>query len=245
MTEQQDLSLQETTSEQANGKNRRIKSYVLRTGRMTTSQENAVNDLMPIYGVTCLSPGSKIDLSNLFSKQQPIIVEIGFGMGTSLVEMAAKHPELNYLGIEVHTPGVGNALKLIKQSQLTNIKIAHHDAIEILEALPPQSIQGLQLFFPDPWHKARHHKRRIVNENFLNLVTQALVPGGFIHMATDWENYAEHMLEALSKVSCLTNSSINGTYIPRPDTRPLTKFEQRGHRLGHGVWDLYFIRKED
>ncbi|RIY35610.1 tRNA (guanosine(46)-N7)-methyltransferase TrmB [Psittacicella gerlachiana] len=222
---------------------RRIKSYVLRTGRITGSQEQALTNLFPLYGVECPAPGQTLELQTLFAKEQPVVIEIGFGMGTSLVTMAKENPQLNYLGIEVHTPGVGNALKLIEQEQLTNIKVACHDAIEILQALPENSLGGLQLFFPDPWHKARHHKRRIVNQEFMALVTRALVSGGFVHMATDWENYAEHMLEVLNATPNLENTAPDQMYIPRPASRPLTKFEQRGHRLGHGVWDLYFLKK--
>ncbi|RIY31512.1 tRNA (guanosine(46)-N7)-methyltransferase TrmB [Psittacicella melopsittaci] len=231
------------TEENLNPQHRRIKSYVLRTGRITGSQEHALENYFPLYGVECPAPGQSLELKSLYPQEQPLIVEIGFGMGTSLVSMAQANPHLNYLGIEVHTPGVGNALKLIAQEQLKNIKVACHDAIEIMQALPENSIAGLQLFFPDPWHKARHHKRRIVNAQFMELVTRALVPGGFIHMATDWENYAEHMLEVLNATPNLENTASDGLYIPRPDSRPLTKFEQRGHRLGHGVWDLYFIKK--
>ncbi|RIY32141.1 tRNA (guanosine(46)-N7)-methyltransferase TrmB [Psittacicella hinzii] len=226
-----------------NKEHRRIKSYVLRTGRITGSQEQALENLFPLYGVTCPTNNQVLNLEEIFPENKGVIVEIGFGMGTSLVEMAKANQANNYLGIEVHTPGVGNALKLIEQEQLNNLKVACHDAIEILQALPENSIAGLQLFFPDPWHKARHHKRRIVNAEFMRLVTRALVPGGFVHMATDWENYAEHMLEVLNATPELENTASDGMYIPRPDHRPLTKFEQRGHRLGHGVWDLYFIKK--
>ncbi|MFC6276901.1 tRNA (guanosine(46)-N7)-methyltransferase TrmB [Psittacicella hinzii] len=242
MTDNKDTSVKFTVSHDfANeGNKRRIKSFVLRTGRITASQEQALSELFPLYGVTCPQPGQTLDLDSIFPKQQPVVIEIGFGMGTSLVQMAKENPHLNYLGIEVHTPGVGNALKLIAQEQLTNIKVACHDAIEILQSLTPNSLHGLQLFFPDPWHKARHHKRRIVNPEFMALVTKALAPNGFVHMATDWENYAEQMLEVLTNTPSLENTSENNTYIPRPDIRPLTKFEQRGHRLGHGVWDLYF-----
>lgn len=163
----------------------RIKSYVLRTGRLTESQENSILRLFPIYGIEFPGLDSTLDVTTLFQKPQPVVVEIGFGMGTSLVQMAKENPELNYLGIEVHTPGVGNALKLIEAEGLTNIKVMRHDAFEVLQILPENSIAGLQLFFPDPWHKKAHHKRRIVNETFLALVTRALIPGGFIHMATD------------------------------------------------------------
>lgn len=220
----------------------RIKSYVLRTGRLTDLQEKSILELFPKYGVEFCGLDKQFDLTTMFEKQQPVVLEIGFGMGTSLVQMSEENPHLNYLGVEVHTPGIGNALKLIGEKGLTNIKVIRHDAFEVLQVLPKGSLEGLQLFFPDPWHKKAHHKRRIVNEKFLELVTRALTTGGFVHMATDWENYAEHMLECLSNFKGLSNTSQDNTYVERPASRPLTKFEQRGHRLGHGVWDLVFIK---
>lgn len=185
---------------------------------------------------------NQLELSAAFGNDQPVILEIGFGMGVSLVQMAVDNPGKNYLGIEVHSPGVGNCLKLATEQGVTNLRVIRHDAIEVLKALPENSLAGLQLYFPDPWHKARHHKRRIVNPAFLALVKRALKPGGFIHFATDWENYAEHMLEVLRNTDGIHNTSATNDYIPRPDGRPLTKFEARGERLGHGVWDLYFVK---
>ena len=164
-------------------------------------------------------------------------------MGKSLVEMAAAAPEKNFIGIEVHRPGVGACLSSAQDAGITNLRLFCHDAVEVLgQMIPDQSIDTLQLFFPDPWHKARHHKRRIVQPAFVQMLRPKLKIGGVFHMATDWENYAEHMLEVMNAAEGFVNT-VEGDYAPRPDSRPLTKFEQRGHRLGHGVWDLLFARK--
>lgn len=218
---------------------RRIRSFVLREGRLTTGQEKAINELWPVWGIEYSE--SQIDLNEIFKREAPLTIEIGFGMGKSLVEMAAAAPERNFLGIEVHTPGIGACLSSAKEAGITNLRIIHHDAVEAFEnMLPNECMDTMQLFFPDPWHKARHHKRRIVKQEFLDMILPKLKKGGLIHMATDWENYAEQMLEVLSGDARLANVSENGTYVPRPDFRPLTKFELRGQRLGHGVWDLMF-----
>lgn len=172
-----------------------------------------------------------------------MVLEIGFGMGASLVEMAKAAPELNFIGIEVHRPGVGACLSAAEEAGLSNLRLFCHDAVEVLEQmLPDESIDTLQLFFPDPWHKSRHHKRRIVQPAFVQMLRPKLKQGGLFHMATDWQNYAEHMLEVMSQAEGFENTSEFGDYVPRPDQRPLTKFERRGHRLGHGVWDLIFKR---
>ncbi|MCW8902861.1 tRNA (guanosine(46)-N7)-methyltransferase TrmB, partial [Sedimenticola sp.] len=180
----------------------------------------------------------------LFGNDRPVFLEIGFGNGESLASMAQAHPEHNYLGIEVHGPGVGHLLIRIETLGLENIRILRHDAIEVLKhCIPTNSLQGLFLFFPDPWHKKRHHKRRILNPDFVTELGRVIRPGGFFHAATDWEDYALQMMAVLSAADTLfENSAGAGQYTPRPDYRPLTKFEQRGHRLGHGVWDLIFIR---
>lgn len=223
-----------------------IKSYVLRTGRLTDGQQRAIDNLFPQYGVTLEqlrnTDNTLAYLQQRFGNEQPIVLEIGFGMGVSLVQMAQANPHLNYLGVEVHTPGVGNCLKLIEEHQVQNLLVVGEDAMELLKLLPDASLEGLQLYFPDPWHKKRHHKRRIVRPSFMASITRLLRSGGFIHMATDWENYAEHMLEVLSSTAGISNTATDGKYIPRPDYRPLTKFELRGERLGHGVWDLYFTK---
>ena len=220
----------------------RVKSFVIRAGRMTTAQTKALEELSPKYLVD-VSALEKLDCAAIFGREAPLVVEIGFGMGKSFVEMAQKDPLRNYLGIEVHPPGVGACMLLIEELGLTNVRVIKYDAFEVLtKCLGPESIDILQIFFPDPWPKARHHKRRLVNDSFLALVTPLLKHGGEIRMATDWENYAEQMLECLERAPELHNTAPNGGYLPRPEWRPLTKFEQRGERLGHGVWDLVFAR---
>ena len=220
----------------------RIRSFARRQGRLTNSQERALNDFWPDFG---LEVGmGMLDFSDVFGRQAPTIVEIGFGMGKSLAEMAAANPQNNYIGIEVHRPGVGALLRLVDDKKLTNLRVFNHDAIEVLEqCIPKASLDGVYLFFPDPWHKKRHHKRRILQPEFAANIAKHLKIGGQFHMATDWENYAEHMMEVMSEAPDYTNISGAGEYTPRPDYRPLTKFEARGHRLGHGVWDLIFEKK--
>ena len=222
---------------------RRIKSYVLREGRLTTGQDRALRELWPEWGIEYTD--SLLDLDKVFGRSNaPLTVEIGFGMGKSLVEMASKAPERNFIGIEVHTPGIGACLADIRDHNISNLRVVHHDAVEVFNSMiPDDSVDTLQLYFPDPWHKARHHKRRIVKPEFLDMIMPKLRQGGVIHMATDWENYAEQMLEVLSADSRIENLSADNTYVPRPDFRPLTKFELRGQRLGHGVWDLMFRKK--
>lgn len=223
---------------------RKVRSFVLRTGRLSDAQKNAMNENWHIYGLNYQK--ERFDFSKIFGNDNPVILEIGFGMGKSLVQMAAHNPARNYLGIEVHTPGVGACIAYAKEKGIENLRVICHDATEILhDCISDGSLGGLQLFFPDPWHKAKHHKRRIVQPHFVEVVAKKLAAGGFIHMATDWENYAEHMLEVLRSAEStvgIRNVSQTGDYIPRPDSRPLTKFEQRGHRLGHNVRDLYFVK---
>lgn len=230
-----------TVSDKQETQSFRIKSFALRQGRLSQAQQNAIDTLWPVYG---LEVGDQLlDFAELFGREAPTIVEIGFGMGKSLAEMAEANPDLNYIGIEVHKPGVGALLKLIGEKGLTNIRIFNHDAIEVLEKCIPQaSLDGLYLFFPDPWHKKRHHKRRIVQTHFAQTIAKHLKKGGHFHMATDWEEYAEHMMDVMSATEEYRNTAGAQQYTPRPDYRPLTKFEQRGHRLGHGVWDLIFER---
>ncbi|AKD38284.1 tRNA (guanine-N(7)-)-methyltransferase [Pasteurella multocida subsp. multocida OH4807] len=221
---------------------RKVRSFVLRTGRLSEFQKNAMNQNWGFYGLE--HQNELFDFKKIYGNDNPVILEIGFGMGHSLVEMALLNPARNYLGIEVHTPGVGACIATAVEKGVKNLRVICHDATEILrDCIADGSLGGLQLFFPDPWHKAKHHKRRIVQTHFVEKVMQKLMQGGFIHMATDWENYAEHMLEVLQQAEGLHNTSATNDYIPRPDFRPLTKFEQRGHRLGHGVWDLYFTKK--
>ena len=222
---------------------RPIRSFVLRQGRLTVGQQRAFDSLWPRFGIDY--DGQPIDFSALFGNDNPVFLEIGFGNGESLASMAQEHPEHNYLGIEVHGPGVGHLLIRIETLGLENIRILRHDAIEVLKhCITTNSLQGLFLFFPDPWHKKRHHKRRILNPDFVTELGRVIRPGGFFHAATDWEDYAVQMMAVLSAADTLfENSAGAGQYTPRPDYRPLTKFEQRGHRLGHGVWDLIFIRR--
>ncbi|HBV90976.1 MAG TPA: tRNA (guanosine(46)-N7)-methyltransferase TrmB [Pantoea sp.] len=220
---------------------RRIRSFVRRQGRLTKGQQQALDTLWPVMGVE-YQP-EPVDLPALFGREAPVTLEIGFGMGASLVTMAQNTPHQNFLGIEVHAPGVGACLAAAKEADVQNLRVMCHDAVEVLEKMiPDNSLRMVQLFFPDPWHKARHNKRRIVQVPFAELVMRKLKPGGVFHMATDWEAYAEHMLEVMNSIDGYRNQSKQQNYVPRPETRPLTKFEQRGQRLGHGVWDLMFER---
>ena len=220
---------------------RKVRSFVLRTGRLSEFQRQTMNDNWAAYGLEHQT--EPFDFPTIYGNTNPIILEIGFGMGKSLVEMALQNPDKNYLGIEVHTPGVGACLAYAVEKHVKNLRVICHDATEILrDSIADNSLGGLQLFFPDPWHKAKHHKRRIVQPHFVETIYQKLQPNGFIHFATDWQNYAEQMLDVLKSAVGLRNVSPTNDYIPRPDFRPLTKFEQRGHKLGHGVWDLYFIK---
>jgi tRNA (guanine-N7-)-methyltransferase len=217
---------------------KKIRSFVRRQGRITPSQQHALDEHTARY---CLNAHEAVNFVEVFGRDAPLIVEIGFGNGDSLAKMAAANPETNYLGIEVHRPGVGHLLLLLEQQGLTNVRIYCHDALEILEQhIADNSLAGLHLFFPDPWPKKKHHKRRIVRPSFIELLEKKLVTGGYFHAATDWQHYAESMLVELSSRSVLHNTSPNGAYCQRPAYRPLTKFEQRGLRLGHGVWDLIF-----
>ena len=220
---------------------RRIRSFVRRQGRLTKGQQHALEHYWPTMGVE-FSP-QPLDFCALFGREAPVTLEIGFGMGASLVAMAKANPHQNFLGIEVHSPGVGACLSQAVEEGVENLRVMCHDAVEVLETMiPDNSLTMVQLFFPDPWHKARHNKRRIVQPPFVERVKGKLKPGGVFHMATDWEPYAEHMLEVMRSVDGYQNQSPTGDYVPRPATRPLTKFEQRGQRLGHGVWDLMFER---
>jgi tRNA (guanine-N7-)-methyltransferase len=219
---------------------RKIRSFVKREGRMTNRQQTAIDTLWETMGVDYQE--KTINFNELFGREAPVVLEIGFGMGKSLIEMAKNAPEKNFLGIEVHGPGVGACLADAGEAGVTNLRVMNHDAVEVLEfMIPDKSLATFQLYFPDPWHKARHHKRRIVQPAFIENMRPKLAVGGVIHMATDWENYAEYMLEVLQAATDFKNTS-ETDYAPRPDWRPLTKFENRGNNLGHGVWDLLFER---
>ncbi|MEI7192988.1 tRNA (guanosine(46)-N7)-methyltransferase TrmB [Pectobacterium brasiliense] len=220
---------------------RRIRSFVRRQGRLTNGQQLALDNYWPVMGVEYQT--GLVDFNALFGRDAPVVLEIGFGMGASLVTMAAQHPEQNFLGIEVHLPGVGACLAAAQEAGISNLRVMCHDAVEVLmNMIPDGSLSMVQLFFPDPWHKARHNKRRIVQVPFVQLVRSKLKVGGVFHMATDWEPYAQHMLEVMTSVTEYRNLSNNNEYVERPESRPLTKFEARGQRLGHGVWDLMFER---
>jgi len=244
MTEQTtETPTTEKPAEPLDENKRRIKSFVLRQGRMSQAQQRAMDNLWPKFGLEV--ENELLDLDQVFDrKDAPTIVEIGFGMGASLVAMAEANPQQNYIGIEVHRPGVGALLKLVEEKGITNIRVFNHDAIEVLQQrIPKNSLAGVYLFFPDPWHKKRHNKRRIVQPAFAQTIASHLKVGGHFHMATDWEDYAEHMMEVMSQAPDFKNTQKDNDYTPRPDYRPLTKFEARGHRLGHGVWDLIFEKK--
>lgn len=220
---------------------RRIRSFVRRQGRLTKGQQHALDNYWPVMGVE-YQP-EPVDLVSLFGRESPVVLEIGFGMGASLVTMAQNNPQQDFLGIEVHSPGVGACLSSAQEAGVENLRVMCHDAVDVLEKMiPDNSLRMVQLFFPDPWHKARHNKRRIVQAPFAELVMRKLKLGGVFHMATDWEAYAEHMLDVMNSIAGYKNQSETQDYVPRPESRPLTKFEQRGQRLGHGVWDLMFER---
>jgi tRNA (guanine-N7-)-methyltransferase len=222
------------------GAHPRIRSYVLRAGRVGSGQARALAELGPQFMLPYRP--EPLDFDAVFGRAAaPRILEIGFGMGEGLAEIAAAHPENDYLGVEVHTPGVGALLKQIGERGLANVRIIQHDAVDVLtRMLAPASLAGVHIFFPDPWHKKRHHKRRLIQPPLVSLLASRLAPGGYVHLATDWQDYAEQMLAVLSAEPLLANTVAD--YATRPDTRPLTKFEQRGIRLGHGVWDLVFRR---
>ena len=218
---------------------RKIQSFVKREGRLTGGQAKAIEQHWPTMGLE--HQNGLLNMAEVFGRVAPIVLEIGFGMGKSLVEMAKNEADKDFIGIEVHTPGVGACLSDAAEQGVTNLRVYDHDAVAILaDCIGDNSLARMQLFFPDPWHKKRHHKRRIVQPEFVQKLRSKLAIGGVFHMATDWENYAEHMLEVMSQAPGFKNLSSTGDYVPRPEQRPLTKFEQRGHRLGHGVWDLMF-----
>lgn len=221
---------------------RKIRSFVLREGRLTKAQKLALEQHWPTLGVD-YQP-EQLDLAALFGRQADTVLEIGFGMGKSLVQMAAAAPEKNFIGIEVHRPGVGACLADAATADISNLRVFQHDAVEVLaQMIPDHSLATIQLFFPDPWPKKKHHKRRIVQPDFVQQLRQKLAIGSVFHMATDWQHYAEHMLEVMQAAEGFSNLSASGDYVERPVHRPITKFELRGKKLGHGVWDLMFKRE--
>lgn len=221
---------------------RPIRSFVLRSGRMTIGQERAFNENWVRWGLE--HRDGQLDFTAAFGRQAaPRVLEIGFGMGQSLVAMAAAAPDTDFVGVEVHKPGVGRLLHGMVEQQVDNIRVYCHDAVEILrDCIPEASLDTVQIFFPDPWHKKRHNKRRLIQPTFVDQLLTRLKPGGTLHLATDWENYAQQMMEVLDQNQGLSNTCGPGQFAPRPEHRPLTKFELRGERLGHGVWDLVFTK---
>lgn len=223
-----------------------IRSFVLRQGRLSNAQARHVASGMPRWGIAYRA--APLDLDAVFGRRAadaPKIVEIGFGMGETTATIAAAHPENDYLGLEVHTPGVGSLLKEISERSLTNVRICQHDAVEVLrDMIAPASLAGVHVFFPDPWPKKRQHKRRLIQGPLVRLLAERLQPGGYVHCATDWQEYAEQMVAVLAAEALLENSGqLAGGFASRPAYRPQTKFESRGLRLGHGVWDVVFRRK--
>lgn len=220
---------------------RSVRSFVMRAGRITEAQQRALDSLWPRYGIE-FTPAS-LDLTDVFGRQGPVTLEIGFGNGDNLANQAAAHPERNYLGVEVHRPGVGRLLLVLEERQLSNVRVICHDAVEVLERqLSPQCLDEVLILFPDPWPKKRHHKRRLLQAPFAALVADRLRIGGVLRFATDWQPYADAALEVLNSNPCLRNLSAERAFVPRPAERNPTRFEKRGERLGHGVWDLAFER---
>ena len=210
---------------------------MLRQGRVSNAQRRAVDSLLPVFGITYIS--APYDFDAAFTRSAPTFLEIGFGMGETTAQIAAEQPQNNYIGVEVHTPGVGGLLRLIEAQHLTNIRIIQHDAVDVVtHMIPAGSLSGVHVFFPDPWPKKRHHKRRLLQPAFVHLLASRLQSGGYLHVATDWEEYAAQILPVLSAEPLLVNSA--ESFAPRPAYRPLTKFESRGLKLGHGVWDIVF-----
>lgn len=217
-----------------------IRSFVLRQGHLSAAQARFHAEMMPKIGVPYQA--ALINFDSLFGRSAPRILEIGCGMGETTAKIAAAHPQNDYLGLEVHTPGVGNLCKLISEQRIQNLRLCQHDAVEVVrDMLPEGALDGIHVFFPDPWHKKRHNKRRLLQTPFVAELAKRLKPGGYIHCATDWEDYAIQMLDVLSREPLLKNTTDG--YAPRPDYRPLTKFENRGIKLGHGVWDLVFVKR--
>ena len=221
---------------------RAIRSYVIRAGRMTAGQEHAWQTLWPRYGIEFT--GQPLDLDRIFARTAPRILEIGFGTGDALLAYADRHPESDCLGIEVHPPGVGHLLRQIQQSGLTNVRAICHDAVEVLQyGLPDRCLDEVHIFFPDPWHKKRHHKRRLLQPPFVSLLANVLKQAGILRLATDWQDYAQQMLEVMQSSTAFDSLSDASGFVARPEHRPITRFERRGHRLGHGVWDLAYRKK--
>ena len=237
MTESQETPI--TTDGEARP-HRRIKSFVMRAGRMTEGQQRGLEQGGPLFILPLAD--SPVDYDQVFGRSAPRTLEIGFGMGEATAHIARVRPADNFLCCEVHEPGVGALLKRIGEQGLTNIRILQHDAVEVIDhMLPPGSLDGVHIFFPDPWHKKKHNKRRLIQPPLVAKLAARLKPGGYLHCATDWQPYAEQMLQVLGAEPLLQNTAEG--FAPQPEYRPLTKFENRGLRLGHGVWDVVFLRR--
>jgi tRNA (guanine-N7-)-methyltransferase len=216
-----------------------IRSYVLRQGRFSPAQQRAYAELLPRLGVPYRP--EPLNLRDIFGREAPVVVEIGSGMGETTARIARENPGTDYLAIEVHAPGVGSLLKMLAEDAAANVRVVQHDAVDVMrEMIPEGSLAGIHVFFPDPWPKKRHHKRRLIQPAFAALAASRLAAGGYLHVATDWQDYAEHVLAVLSATPGLRNTA--EAFAPRPATRPETKFERRGLKLGHGVWDIVFER---
>jgi tRNA (guanine-N7-)-methyltransferase len=220
---------------------RPIRSYVLRQGRMSPAQTRALHELMPLYGVSYSNQPLVLDAT--FGRRAPVILEVGFGMGETTAAIARAQPQHDFLGLEVHAPGVGALLKRVDELALSNVRVIRHDAVDVVtHMLAPASLAGIHVYFPDPWPKKRHHKRRLLQSAFVALLASRLAPGGYFHAATDWDEYAQHILATCSAEAQLANTTDDG-FAPRPPWRPQTKFETRGLKLGHGVWDVLFRKR--
>lgn len=222
---------------------RRIRSFVRREGRLTRGQQRAIDTLGPCYLLDVEDP--PLSLAEVFGRSAPITLEIGFGDGESLAAQAIQHPERNFIGIEVHRPGVGHLLQLVERNDLTNVRVFNADAVEVLaKSIPDATLDRVQIFFPDPWHKKRHHKRRLVQTDFIDQLAKKIKPDGKLHLATDWVEYAEHMVEVMESTPDFVNTHAPDTRSQNSNDRPETKFERRGRRLGHGVWDLRYTKHQ-
>ena len=219
---------------------RRIRSFVIREGRITAAQERALTELWPVYGI---EPGATLDLTGIFGREAPRCLEIGFGVGEVIGHLAETRPDRDYLGIEVHRSGVGRLLLRAAERSLSNLRVVCDDAVEVLQQrIADDCFEEILVFFPDPWHKKRHHKRRLIDAEFAQLLQKKLRPNGILRLATDWQDYAEQMVDVLNATEGLASVSPDRTYVARPDFRPPTRFERRGERLGHGVWDLAYTK---
>jgi tRNA (guanine-N7-)-methyltransferase len=229
------------TEKENRDRQRKIRSYVRREGRFTPAQRSAFESFWPDFGIDITD--EKLDFHSMFGRKSDVFLELGFGDGRVLKAMAARHPENDYIGIEVHRPGVGRLMRELHEEGIQNVRVSSEDGTGVLkDNIPLNSLSGISIFFPDPWHKKKHNKRRLIQQEFTSMAASRLIPGGVLHLATDWQDYAEQMLEVMAAEPLLENCSTDSTYAERPDSRPLTKYEQRGLRLGHGVWDLVFRR---